>query len=63
MEHTGKNPVGLASYHHGIGFYLNLKATKLFQSGCADPAIGSNPERFILFGYSRYDPYILHLLS
>jgi len=63
MEHSGKKPVGMASYHLGLGFYLNFKAAQLFQSGCTDPVIGGNLELFIHFGHSKYDPYIFHLPS
>lgn len=35
----------------------------MFWSRCADTAVSGNPELFILFQYSRYNPNIFHLQS
>ncbi|KUO58660.1 hypothetical protein APF79_03715 [bacterium BRH_c32] len=61
-EHTGKKPVGMASYHLSVGFYLNLQTAKLRRSKGTDPAIGGNFELFILFRYSRNNPDIFYLV-
>lgn len=50
----------MAFYHLRISLYLNLKAAHLLRSRCADPAIGGNPELFILLWNRRYNPNLFH---
>jgi len=51
----------MAFYHLRISLYLNLKAAHLLRSGCAVPAIGGNPELFILSGFRWYNSNIFRL--